>query len=459
MHPPQIVAAQRGHFRSGATRSYAARRDALRSLEAAIRRAEPEILASLRADLGKPPAEALVSEVGFVLAEIGHALRNLRHWMAPRRPRTPLLLLPGRSRVQPEPLGVTLILGPWNYPLQLVLSPAVAALAAGNTVVLKPSELAPRTAGTLAELVREALPAQHLTVVAGGAATAESLLRERFDHVFFTGSLAVGRRVAEAAARWPTPCTLELGGKSPCVVCADANLPVAARRIAWGKFLNAGQTCVAPDFVLADRRVADTLTAALGEAIGRFYGPDPQASPDYGRIVSGRHLERLQGLLAPGRIVTGGVADAATRYLAPTLLTDIPAGAPILSEEIFGPILPILPFDDLDAALEDLAAQPTPLALYVFSESRRLQRRVLDRVRSGGACVNDTIQHILSPRLPFGGLGESGQGCYRGQAGFETFSHRRSVLVRGTRLDPPLRYPPARTPLQRLRQAMPWMLR
>lgn len=446
-------------FHSGATRTRRSRRDALDALARAIRAAEPDLLAALQADLGKSAREAIVSEIGLVLADIAYAQRHLRRWMTPVRVANPPLLLPGRATIVPEPRGVVLIVSPWNYPFQLAVSPLVSAIAAGNTAVIKPSELAPRTAAVLEDIVRAAFPPERVLVVLGGHETAAALLGQRFDHIFFTGGGAAARRVLAAAATSLTPCTLELGGKSPCVVCHDANLDVAARRIVWGKFLNAGQTCVAPDFVWADRRIAAPLLEAMAAAIHRFYGEDPSQSSDYGRIVSPRHFDRLQGLLGAGRVVCGGTGDRGARYLAPTLLADVPPDAPVMQEEIFGPILPVLAYETLGEVIDDLRRRPVPLALYVFSESRDTQERLLEGVRSGGACVNDTVLHLLNPRLPFGGLGASGMGASRGRAGFDTFSHRRSIVRRGTRHDAARRYPPDRTPLRWIKRALPLLLR
>lgn len=450
---------QRIFFQSGATRTRRSRLEALDALERAIRHAEPALLEALQADLGKSAQEAYASEIGMVLAEIAFARRHLRRWMAPVRVANPPLLLPASASIEPEPRGVVLIISPWNYPFQLACSPLVSALAAGNTALIKPSELAPRTAEVLAGIVAAALPPERAQVFLGGSETAVALLHERVDHIFFTGGGEVARRVMTAAAASLTPCTLELGGKSPCIVCADANLPVAARRIVWGKFLNAGQTCVAPDFIWADRRITAPLLVALTAALRQFYGDDPRQSPDYGRIISCRHFDRLQGLLAGARIVCGGTGDRTSRYLAPTILTDLVPDAPAMAEEIFGPILPVLSYDALGDVVEDLRQRPVPLALYLFSESRNTQAQLLERVRSGGACVNDTVLHLLNPRLPFGGLGESGMGASRGRAGFDTFSHRRSVLRRSTRHDMSLRYPPSRTPLRWLKRTLPLLLR
>jgi aldehyde dehydrogenase (NAD+) len=378
--------------------------------------------------------------------------------MKPQRRRTPLLVWPARGFIRPEPLGVALIMGPWNYPLQLLLSPLVGALAAGNCVVLKPSEFAPHTAAAIAELVRATFPDEYVAVVQGERAAAETLLRERFDCIFFTGSTVVGRAVMAAAARHLTPVTLELGGKCPCLVCADAPLEVTARRIAWGKFMNAGQTCVAPDFVLTDQRIREPLIQALKRAVREFYGDDPQKSEDYGRIVNRKHFDRLTGYLGAGQVVCGGQQDARDLYLAPTLLTGVPADAPVMQEEIFGPILPVLEFATLDQALASLRDRPTPLALYLFTRDRATQQHVLASTRSGGVCLNDTVIHMIGKDLPFGGLGDSGLGAYHGQASFDCFTHRRSVLRRSLALDLKLLYPPSRISLATLKRAYRFLL-
>jgi acyl-CoA reductase-like NAD-dependent aldehyde dehydrogenase len=347
---------------------------------------------------------------------------------------------------------VALILGPWNYPVQLLLAPLVGAIAAGNCAVLKPSELAPHTAAALAALLRAAFPDDYIAVVPGEREVAEALLRVRFDTVFFTGSTAVGRAVLAATAPHLTPVTLELGGKCPCLVCADAPPAVTARRIAWGKFLNAGQTCVAPDFVLADRRVRPALVAALQQTLTEFYGDDPQKSPHYGRIINRRHFDRLAAYLGSGQIACGGRLDAADLYLAPTVLTEVPDAAPVMQEEIFGPILPVLEYADLADALARLRDRPIPLALYLFTRDRRVQADVLAATRSGGVCLNDTVTHMVGKYLPFGGLGDSGFGRYHGQASFDCFTHWRPVLRRSLAFDPRLRYPPPRTSLRVLRR-------
>ena len=455
----QLIRRQHAYFHTGATRSLGYRRAQLQKLHDALVTHEPALLAALQADLRKSAYEAYTTELGLVLSEVRHALRCLPAWMRPQRRRTPLFAWPARGFIQPEPYGVALIVGPWNYPLQLLFSPLVGALAAGNCVVLKPSEFAPRTAAAIAQLIGAIFPEEYVAVVQGEREVAEGLLRERFDCIFFTGSTNVGRAVMTAAARHLTPVTLELGGKCPCLVCADAPLDITARRIAWGKFMNAGQTCVAPDFVLVDRRVRGPLIDALKRAIGQFYGDDPQKSGDYGRIVNRKHLERLTGYLSgSGQVTHGGQHDASDLYLAPTILTGVAADAPVMQEEIFGPILPVLEFDKLDDTLALLHERPTPLALYLFTQDRATQERVLAATRSGGVCLNDTVTHMIGKDLPFGGLGESGLGAYHGQASFDCFTHRRSVMRRSLAFDPKLRYPPPRISLATLKRAYRFLL-
>lgn len=448
----------RAYFQSGATRPLNFRRAQLARLESGLERHETALLGALHADLRKSPMQGYATEIGLVNAEIRHAQNNLARWAAPQRHNTPWFVAPARGWVQPEPFGVALVLGPWNYPAQLLLTPLVNALAAGNCVVLKPSELAPRTAEALTQLIRDCLDDSLVSVVNGGADAAEALLRERFDKIFFTGSTHVGRLVMAAAAKHLTPVTLELGGKCPAIVCADAPIELAARRIAWGKFMNAGQTCVAPDFVLVAREAREALVAAIKKALHAFYGDDPAKNEDYGRIVSRGHFERLAKYLRDGNVVHGGAHDAEDLYIAPTILTDVLPEAPVMQEEIFGPILPVAEFDNLDDALGLLRDRPTPLALYVFTSDRATEARVLANTRSGGACVNDVVSHMIGTGLPFGGLGASGMGAYHGRAGFEAFSHQRAILQRATWLDTPFRYPPQKLTLAGLRRAIRMLL-
>ncbi|RMG13325.1 MAG: aldehyde dehydrogenase family protein [Planctomycetota bacterium] len=438
----QQVSSLRAAFDTGRTRPLAWRRTQLRALAELCRREEARLLDALRADLGKPEFEAYTAEVGFLVGEVQHTLKHLRRWTRPEKVSTPLLNFKGRSAVHREPLGVVLIIGPWNYPIQLLLAPLVGALAAGNCALLKPSEVTPTCSALIAELVPNYLDADCVAVVEGGVPETTELLAQRFDSVFFTGSTRVGRIVYEAAAKHLTPVTLELGGKSPCIVDRDVDLEVAARRIVWGKFFNAGQTCVAPDYVLVDRVQEEALLDAMSRTIEAFYGSDPLESPDLARIVNERHFERLVAFFADGDVVVGGRSDRESLRIAPTILRGVSPDAPVMGEEIFGPVLPVLPVDSMREAIDFVRARPKPLALYVFARDRAVADRVLSETSSGGACVNDTVSHLVPPDLPFGGVGASGFGAYHGRATFETFSHRKSVFDRSTRVDLRLRYPP-----------------
>ena len=449
-----LIERQRGFFQSGATRSLEFRRARLRRLHDLLVEHEEPILAALHADLRKSPVDGYTAEIGFVLGEIRHALRHLDSWMKPERRRTPFLAWPARGFVQRQAYGVALIIGPWNYPLQLLLSPLLGAIAAGNCVVLKPSEFAPQTSAVIGRMIGSAFPEEYIAVVQGEQSTAEALLLQKFDTIFFTGSTHTGRAIMTAAARHLTPVTLELGGKSPCIVCADAPLEITARRIAWGKFMNAGQTCVAPDHLLVDRRVAAAFLETLKRTLRDFYGDDPQRRVDYGRVVNRRHFERLTRYLDDGTIAFGGRHDVDDLYIEPTILTGLRPDSAVMREEIFGPILPVVEFTEIDEVLAGLRGQAAPLALYLFTRDRSTQERVLAGTRSGGVCINDTVTHILGKDLPFGGLGESGMGAYHGRASFECFSHRRSVLKRSLRIDPELRYPPARLTLTALKRVL-----
>jgi aldehyde dehydrogenase (NAD+) len=447
---PDVVKRLRATFASGRTRTADWRREQLGRLEAMLREREAELIGAIHDDLDRAPAEAYTTEIGFVLAELDHARHNLSRWMRPQRVWTPMVLQPARASVHREPVGVVLIIGPWNYPVHLVLAPLVAAIAAGNCAVLKPSEIAPHASQVMAELVPEYLDADAVAVVEGGVPETTALLGERFDHVFYTGNGRVGRIVMEAAAKHLTPVTLELGGKSPAIVDRHADLAVAARRIAWGKYVNAGQTCIAPDYVLVDAELESALLDRLRDTVRDFYGPDPRHSPDYARIVNESHFARLERLLADGDIVYGGDRDPATRYFAPTALRNVPVESGIMRDEIFGPILPVIPVPDVTAAIDFVNERDKPLALYLFSESQAVQDRVVEETTSGGVALNATMMHLAVPELPFGGVGPSGIGAYHGRAGFDTFSHKKSVLSKSTRVDPALAYPP----YTRLKQAL-----
>ena len=442
---PALVERLRANFEAGISADIDSRHRQLRQLRRFLVEREPEIAAALHADLGKSSIEAYVTEIGFTVTEIDHLDAHLDEWAQPTKVRLPLTFRPGSAHVTPQPKGVALVIGAWNYPVQLTTAPLAAALAAGNAVVLKPSEVAPATSSLLAELLPQYLDERIVAVVEGGVTETSELLRQRFDHILYTGNSSVGRIVMRAAAEHLTPVTLELGGKSPAIVAGDANREVAAKRIAWGKFLNAGQTCVAPDYVLVHRDVEDAFLGDLLRAIHDFYGEEPHASPDYGRIVNERHFDRLVGLIDAGgyeAVVTGGEHKRDDRYFAPTVLGGVQADAAVMADEIFGPILPVLAVEDLDAAIRFVNERPHPLSLYVFSESARTAERVIERTSSGGAAINQTMMHVGVSDLPFGGIGASGMGSYHGRAGFDTFSHHRSVLVKPTRPDPSITYPP-----------------
>ncbi len=442
---PGVVERLRDTAAAGVLRSVDDRRAVLEQIRSFLTNEEDAITAALAADLGKSPVEAYTTEIGFTLAEIDNTLKHLSSWVRPTKVRLPLTMRPGSASVVPEPLGTVLVIAPWNYPLQLLLAPVVAAIAAGNTVVLKPSEVAPATSALIARDLARYVDEKVAGVVTGGVDETTVLLAERFDHIFYTGNGAVGRVVMRAAAEHLTPVTLELGGKSPAIVTADANIEVAARRIAWGKFVNAGQTCVAPDYVLVDRSIEAAFVTALGDAVHRFYGDDPAESVDFGRIVNERHHDRLTGLLAAGgfeEVAFGGTANRADRYLSPTVLRGVDPDAALMQEEIFGPILPVLAVGSLDDAISFVVERPKPLALYVFTDDDRSADLVIERTSAGGVTVNHTLLHLAVTDLPFGGVGKSGYGAYHGKAGFDTFSHRKSVLTKRIKPDPSLMYPP-----------------
>lgn len=436
-----LVSGVRAAARSGRTRPLAWRLRTLERLRALVTGRTDELVAALDRDLGKCEAETLLSEVSVVVSEADHALSHLPDWVRPTRVPTPASAQPGSSKVIYEPLGVACVIAPWNYPVNLSLGPLVAAVAAGNGVVLKPSELAPASAAVIESIVG-ALDEPAIAVVQGGVAETAELLEQHFDHILYTGGSRVARVVMRAAAENLTPVTLELGGKSPAIVTSTAKIDQAARRLAWGKFVNAGQTCIAPDYVLVERSVHDELVEALVATVGEFYGGDPKASPDYARIVSDAHFHRVEKLLDSGVVAVGGDADADELYIAPTVLTEVERDAPAMDEEIFGPVLPVLAVDSLDDATALVRERDKPLALYVFSEKGDEVDAIVSSTSSGGVTVNGTLFHFANAELPFGGVGESGMGAYHGRYGFETFSHRRAVYTRSTLVDPPLMYPP-----------------
>lgn len=442
---------QNEFFATGTTRTYEFRRQQLLGLRAGIVRHEDNLFQALQKDLHKSAFEAFGMEIGICKEEISYALRHLREWMRPSRSRTPIFLQPAASRIFYEPKGVVLVISPWNYPIQLSLAPLIGAIAAGNCVTIKPSELSPHTTKALRALIEDVFSPAYVRVVEGDAQTTQSLLQENWDHIFFTGSGRVGKIIAEAAARRLIPTTLELGGKSPCVIDEKANLPFAARRVLWGKCVNAGQTCVAPDYLLVHRSQYEPFIAEAKKVLHSFFGADASASPGYGRIINQGQFDRLRSYLEQGRIVIGGEARADDRYIAPTLLTDVSRNAAVMQEEIFGPILPVIAYDSMNEAYDVIKKHPQPLAAYIFTEDKRVADHFIQAFTFGGGCVNDTLFHLGNSALPFGGVGQSGQGAYHGFYSFETFSHRKSMLIAKSFFDPPVRYPPYRDKLRLLR--------
>lgn len=455
--PAQIDAAVlakslRATFDGGRTRPLAWRKEQIAGLRRMMEEGEEELLEALRVDLGRPKVEAFAADIGHTKQELRHLAKHVDGWVKPTKVKVPLTVAPAKAWIVPEPLGVVLVIAPWNYPIQLLVEPVGAALAAGNCVLAKPSELAPACSAAIARLLPRYVDPEAVTVVEGGVDETTALLAERWDHIFFTGSTAVGRVVAAAAAKHLTPTVLELGGKSPTYVHASADLDVAARRIAWGKFLNAGQTCIAPDYVLVDHQIKDVLVDKLASQIGEFYGSDPKASKSFGRIVNGRHLDRLQGLLdkGAGTVAVGGQVAAAERFVAPTVTVEPSPDSAVMQEEIFGPILPVLGVDGPVEAKAFIAARPKPLALYVFAQRDDVVDDIVSSTSSGGVCVNQTLMHLLPPDLPFGGVGDSGMGAYHGKTGFDVFSHHKSVLRKPTKPDLKLLYPPYKPLVEKL---------
>ncbi|MEK6554907.1 MAG: aldehyde dehydrogenase [Bdellovibrionota bacterium] len=437
-----LVQKQRKFFMTGASRPIEFRKEALLKLKNAIIAKEAEIMKVLAADLGKPKLEAYSTEISYVVGEITHMIKNLNKLAKPKRVWTPSVLWPSSSYIYSEPFGSTLIIAPWNYPFQLALSPLVGAVAAGNTVILKPSEMTPETQKFILKLIAEVFAPEHVACIGGGIPESEALLNEKFDFIFFTGSTRVGKIVMQKAAAHLTPVCLELGGKSPCIVAQDIELQTAARRIIWGKFMNASQTCVAPDYVYVHKNIANQFIESLKKTITEFYGPEPIKSDSLARIVGAGHFSRLSAFIKADQLICGGQTDAAKLKIAPTLLKNVSWSDPVMKEEIFGPILPIFVYENIDEALTKIASEPKPLSFYLFTKNKDLQDHVLSTMPFGGACVNDCIIHLANPNLPFGGIGESGMGRYHGNDSFEVFSHKKSVLKKWFALDATMRYPP-----------------
>lgn len=450
----EITTKQRDFFNTGQTLKLSFRIEQLQRLKSCIQTHQEEILHALKQDLNKAPFESYATEVGLVLEEISYALKNLKNWARPRKVKTPLVSFPAKSYIYSQPYGVTLIMSPWNYPFMLTLVPLVGAMAAGNCAVLKPSAYSAHTSATLVKIFREYFPEEYIAVIEGGREANQALLQEKFDYIFFTGSINVGKMVMHAAAEHLTPVTLELGGKSPCIVDEDANLELAAKRIVWGKFLNAGQTCVAPDYLLVHRKVKETLVRNMCQAIRDFYGEEPLQNPDYPKIINDKHFERLLSYLNTGRVLCGGTYLKEKLVISPTLLDQVQWEDPVMEEEIFGPILPIMEFESLDEVIQLVNARPKPLACYYFTGSKAKEEELIRRVPFGGGCINDTVVHVASTHLPFGGIGESGLGRYHGKASFDTFSHQKGIIKQSSKLDISVRYPPYQGKLKLITRIM-----
>ncbi|WHY88819.1 aldehyde dehydrogenase [Neobacillus novalis] len=449
-----IIAQQKAFFRTGMTKDVSYRLEALHKLRNAIKNHEQVLMDALRTDLNKSEFDAYTSEIGFVLEELRFTLKHLRSWVMPKKVKTPLTHIGSRSYIYSEPYGVALIIAPWNYPFQLAIAPLIGAIAAGNCGVIKPSELTPKTSEVLGKIIHDLYPEEYISVVQGGVETSQALLNEKFDYIFFTGSVPVGKVVMEAAAKNLTPVTLELGGKSPCIVHEDANIKLAAKRIAWGKFTNAGQTCIAPDYLYLHKSIKDQFLQQFKETTIELYGVQPLNNGDFTRIVSDRHFQRLCSFLDNGELYMGGSANQEKLTIEPTVLTNVTWEDPIMQDEIFGPILPVLEYDALSEVLEGIHRHPKPLALYIFTENNTIQQEVLNSVSFGGGCVNDTVYHFASPYLPFGGVGNSGIGAYHGKGNIDTFSHQKSVLKQTTLFDIPFRYPNVKNGLKKIKLFM-----
>lgn len=451
-----LINKQQKFFQATNTKNYDFRIEGLRKLKEVIEANEEAIIEALQKDFKKAPFETYATEIGFVLGEIEHARSNLASWMGAKKVGGSLLNFPSGSYVYSEPYGVCLIIGAWNYPLQLTLGPLVGAIAAGNCAIVKPSELAVHTSALMAKIIGENFDESYVCVVEGGQKVAQNLLAEKLDYIFFTGSVRVGKIIMQAAAQHLTPVTLELGGKSPCIVDETANVELAAKRIAWGKFLNGGQTCVAPDYLLIHQSVKPRFIRLLKQNLKEMYGEDPQQSPDYPRIINDAHYQRLNTYLKEGRVLTGGATDEQERYIAPTVLDELSWDDQVMQEEIFGPILPVITFENIAEVVEQIHHHPKPLALYLFSENNEHQKFIIDHVSFGGGCVNDTVAHLVNTNMPFGGVGDSGIGSYHGRSGFQTFSHQKSVMKKATWLDVPLRYAPYKGKMKWLKMAFRW---
>lgn len=437
-----VLGAQQKYFSTGATLPVAARKEALKKLRRALETHEKLLTDALEQDLGKSPQEGYMCEIGLVKSEISYLLRHIGRYAREHRVRTPLVQHISRSFVKPVPYGTVLIMSPWNYPVLLALDPLADALAAGNTAVLKPSAYAPATSGALEKMIGECFPSEYVTVVTGGRAENSCLLDCKFDYIFFTGSKAVGKEVMRKASEHLIPVTLELGGKSPCIVDETANLPLAAKRIVFGKFINCGQTCVAPDYIYCAESVKDAFVKELKKQVAKQYGNNPLQNPAYGKLINRKHFDRVCGLIDRNKTVCGGEADPQRLRIAPTVMDHVTWEDAVMGEEIFGPVLPVLTYKSLEETAEKINSMDSPLALYLFSSDRDHIRFVKDRIQYGGGCINDVVIHLATSEMGFGGVGESGMGAYHGRRGFDTFTHEKSIVDKKTFFDLPMRYQP-----------------
>jgi aldehyde dehydrogenase (NAD+) len=438
----EILKSHREFFSSGKTMELDFRLECLKKLRETIVKHEQEILAALHQDLRKSEFEAYGTEVGMVLGELRLFQKKLRKWSAPAKVSTSILNFPASGRVYPEPYGSTLIISPWNYPFLLLFLPLIGAIAAGNCVVLKPSEHSPATSAISEKIIKEVFAPEHVNIFTGGPEVSEALLDEKFDYIFYTGSTEVGKIVMQKAAKNLTPVTLELGGKSPCIITPDTDIDLSAKRLAWGKYLNAGQTCVCPDYLLIPPEIKQPFMERMKFYVNTFFGDNPQNSPDFPRIINQKHFERLKSLMQEADIFFGGQTDENDLYIAPTMVNNVSLDSLLMQEEIFGPILPVLEYKDLPEALNLINSRPKPLALYIFSKNRQLIDKIIRQTSSGGVCVNDTITHLANDSMPFGGVGESGMGGYHGKHSFDTFTHYKPVMFRSTMFDVKTRYAP-----------------
>ncbi len=438
----EIVKKQRMYFAEGRTLEIGQRMEALNRLEQGILNYEQELYAALKKDLGKSRAESYMCEVGLTLSELRFVRKHVRKWSREKRVLTPLAQFHAKSFMVQEPYGVVLIMSPWNYPVLLTLEPLIGALAAGNCCVLKPSAYSPATSAVMKRMIAETFPEEYVTVVEGGREENQNLLSQKFDYIFFTGGVQVGKMVMEKAAANLTPVTLELGGKSPCIIDKSANLKLAARRLAFGKYLNCGQTCVAPDYVLIHEAVKETFLTLLKAEIRSMYGEEPLKNADYGKMINRKHFDRVLGLMNQEKLILGGESDAASLRIAPAVMDQVTEDDAVMREEIFGPLLPVLTVGSMEEAIAFVNRRPKPLALYLFTENREVEKNVLEYTSFGGGCINDTIIHLATSRMGFGGVGNSGMGSYHGKKSFETFSHEKSIVKKYTWIDLPMRYQP-----------------